>query len=116
LATTNDVQMQMENTLTGVSARVREDAITAFGDPDDVSDLGRNGQQFPSKPNIIWSQVVQRRNVLPGNDEDVGGSLRVKIAESNNRFHLHHEYGWNLPARNSTENAGDLRLIGSCHS
>ena len=39
---------------------------------------------------IVGIEVIQRRNVILGNDENVGGSNRSKVAEGDRMLSLHH--------------------------
>ena len=87
------MQMDVENTLACVCIAVHDDAVTvvsnAFGD----GDRRCSRIQAANDCLIVRGNIIDRRNVLARNNNDVSRRLRVDIAKRDCRFRLKDDIG-----------------------
>jgi hypothetical protein len=84
------VQVKMSHRLTPVVSDIRGDSVPRFSKTLVDSDLAGGIDECHDDPAIAWQQVVQRRNVFPRNDNDVGRCSGLDVAERDNVVVLIH--------------------------
>ena len=95
--------MEMMHCLAAVIVRVDDGAITAGREPFRLGDLRRHREEFGYDTEVI--HVVQRRHVMPGNDEDVRWRLRVDVPERQTLLILGNNRGGYFLAYDAAEEA-----------
>jgi hypothetical protein len=75
------MQVKVVHGLPAVRACVEHNAIAAV-EPGGARDFGRLGKQVAQQRRLRRSGLRQRRDVLPGNDQQMGRRLGPKIGEA----------------------------------
>ena len=95
--------MKVLDLLASVGPGVREDAIARLLHTQFPSRLGDEFQQVLTLAPLPEMDVVERDDVLTGNDQHVDRSLGVDVAEGDKAAVLEHYIAGNLTARDPTE-------------
>ena len=76
----------MANGLAGVTARIKDNAVTGLGNALGDRDLVCLGRYLGQQPVVRACQTRQVRIVRFGNDEHVNRSLRIDVAKCDRAF------------------------------
>ena len=76
-----NVAVDMRDRLAGIAFCVEDEACAALGETFLFCDILGAEEKPPHQRGIFLCHVEKAFDVLPGNDEDVRGRLRVQIAE-----------------------------------
>jgi len=109
--------MDVPDRLTSVGAHVEDGSIPRVGDPFLAGDLGRGEMERPQDPSMLVAGLVQGREVLPGDDQDVDRRLRMNVPERHHLLILVDEHRRDLSFGDLAEQAvgvghGALRVSG----
>ncbi len=74
------MHVEVFDRLAAVVAGIDDEAV-AFGEVLLAGDLGGGGEQMSDQSGVFGGSVCERGEVLPGDDEDVDGCLRVDVGE-----------------------------------
>lgn len=76
--------MQVQHSLSGIFPAVVDEAITVFADSFETGDFRGRTDDFPHDGRGVGggSEIIQVAKMLPGYDENVGGSDRMEIPEA----------------------------------
>jgi hypothetical protein len=100
------VQMHMEYRLTGLRASIDQQAIPRLIDPLLARQVA-GSQNHPSQQSLFVSaSIIQSRQMLVGNDQDMDRRLRMGIPEGGDQLIPVNDAGWRLTGDDLTENAG----------
>jgi hypothetical protein len=80
VAAAEEVEVEVIDGLSAVGAGVDDEAV-AVGEMLVAGDLGGGGEEVAEEGRVGGGGVGGRGDVLFGNDEDVGGGLRVDVGE-----------------------------------
>src|SRR5205814_935465 len=75
-----EVQVEMKHRLAAVGVGVHDDAIAPLGEPRVPRQIAREPEETTQQLGIPC--VVERREVIGGNHEQVRGRLRIQVLES----------------------------------
>jgi hypothetical protein len=109
--------VEVEDGLSGTGADV-EDGAVALLDVALAGDLGGGQVAAADQFGVGGLGLFQSGNMFFGNDEDVGGGLRVDVFEGENVVVLVDFLGGNFAAQNAAEQAvgiGHVRFIRPAH-
>lgn len=115
--------MQMKHRLTGAFAAVDVQPVSGVRDALIARDLGRCEEKALRAPHGVLSQVVDRRDMLPGNDQHMDGGLGVKVPKGEHLIVFVDEFRRNLPADDAAKDAvrghfpdllGSDRCVSNC--
>ena len=98
------MQMQMVDGLSAVGAGVDDDAISA-SEACVAGYLRRLREQMPEEGGVLFFGVCLRGDVLPGNDQEMGGRLGIDIGEDDAAFVLILSIGRNSAGDDLAEQA-----------
>ena len=101
--------MQMADRLATVGAGVDDDSI-AFGEALLSCDLSGGGEELTEQFGVLGCRGGERGEVLPGDDEQVRGSLRVQVGESYDSVVFVDEFGGDCAGDDFAEDA-----VGNAH-
>lgn len=73
--------MDVEDGLACGGARVHNHSVPVLGDPLFSGQIFCHEEHFPHEIGVALSEFAHRCDVLPGDEEDVGGSLRMEVPE-----------------------------------
>ena len=102
LIAAEDVEMQMLYALASVGAAVGDHSVTAR-QPLGSGDLGNNLENFSHNGTVLRGNTVNGRNMRLGYNQNVNGSLRVYIPESQNIHVLVNLSGRNIAVSDSAK-------------
>src|SRR5437868_2707654 len=85
--------MDMKHRLICICVRVYHCSLTAFRQALGLRDFSSQQMHLTDERRV--SRFVQRRDVFSRNNEDMGGRLRIDVAEGNAARVLHDELSWN---------------------
>src|SRR5690348_2899924 len=97
------MEVQMEHRLPAIRVRVHDDAVAAVGESGFPRQVPREGEQLAEQSGIL--RVVERREVMRGDHEDVRGCLWIEILEREHAVRPLHDGRRNLTRRDFTEDA-----------
>jgi len=100
-----EVQVQVEDGLAAVAALVEDEPIPIFGQAFVGGNLLGGGKEGGQSGRVLGSEVGHAAQMLVGNDEDVGGGLRVDVAKGGDQVILVDNFSWKLTAYDFAENA-----------
>src|SRR6266702_3370904 len=81
LASTEQVKVQMKDGLPGIWAVVRYDTVASLIQTQLMGQFRGNREDAGKQGTIFGCQVCQGVDVTPGNEQDMGGCLRVDVCE-----------------------------------
>ena len=95
--------MQVKDTLAGARPDVGHQAPAAAVDALRLRHVCRNHEQLRQHPRVGRTQVGRRLDVLAGDQQDMGGSARVHIAECHHGVGGVDDVGGRFPRRDPAE-------------
>jgi hypothetical protein len=90
------VDVEVEDGLPGVRARVDDGAVASLGEALPVGDARGDAEEVAEQRLVRLRRVVQRLDVRARDDEDVRRGLRVDVAEGDGPLVFVDERGGNL--------------------
>jgi hypothetical protein len=93
----NQMQVQVENNLPAVWPGVDDQPVTRLADALIHSNLFRCGEQMTNQGFILARQIIDRGNVLVGDDQYMGRGDGVEVAKSGHLFIFLHLFAGDLP-------------------
>lgn len=96
VATAEEVDVNVEDGLARVRARVDDGAVATLGEPFLIGDAGGDAEQMAEQRLVRLRGVVEGFDVRARDDEDVRRSLRVDVAEGDGPPVFVDERGGNL--------------------
>src|SRR5207237_9609400 len=101
--TAEQVDVQVVDALTAVLAGVDDGAVAGLGYP--LLTRYRHSQHHHAADEVRVVEIIQRPDVLFRDDQNVGGRLRIDVAEGEHLFVVHDHLRGDFPARDLTEDA-----------
>ncbi len=78
--------MRVRDGLTGMTARIKDNAVTGLRNALGERDLVRLGRHLGEQRAVGGRKACQVRIVILGNDQHVNGSLRIDVAKCKRAF------------------------------
>ena len=97
--------MDVKDCLTRLAIRIEDGTVPTVGVTVLFCQRGGASQHRSHKRIILRSQVVERRDVAPRDDEHVKRSLRVDVLEGDESVILMHDRAWNVTRDDLAEQA-----------
>src|SRR5437667_5722023 len=104
-ASAEKVQVDVIDALPRVFVHVEDGAPARAIDLLRTRELLRQGEHLPHERFVAVGKVVERGDVLPRDDEDMRGSLRIDVAEGDEVFRLGHDRRLRLARGDIAEDA-----------
>jgi hypothetical protein len=95
----------MKDLLSRISRCVENDPITVFPDSQVLGDLPGSEEDVAQEISFFFGDVIQRRDVLFGYDQNVDRCLRIDIIEGDDAIVLKNELSRNTLADNFAKQA-----------
>ena len=97
------MEVDMENGLSGIGSRIRHDAISRLRNTLVTRDLDARLHHPAQETGISFGKIRHRRDMPTWDHENMHRSLRIDVLERDKLVILIHGFGGNAPRDNSAE-------------
>src|SRR6187551_4133341 len=105
LAPAEQVEVQVENALPRIGSHVRDETPARLVDPLGAGEMGRSLGDVGQHRSVLVGEVLERRDVVLGDQQDVRGRLRIQIPEGDHPIGLPQDLGGDLSGGDLAEDA-----------